>query len=431
MKPAGVVRMLTAGPLPWECVEDGRCTRGRRYGLPGLLKLVVLGLAAGARTGRQLEMVGRDVGPRGRKALGLGPGAPSDTCLYRLLRGFGDWRALQRVNGALLQRALGQGGGAGGRRRAPRSSLRERGAMSVDGKGAGGGMGEAPDAVCRSTTCDAAGTPCWHVYALRAALVSHPAVPVLDQEAIEAKRWEPSVFPQLLARTLAAHPHLFRYVLADAGMTSAANAACVLAHGKVYVLGLKENQRRLHAVAQGALLGAATQASTREVARGGIEVREVRRARVPPGESFPGAQQFWAVRRTLLKGGEVAEVEERLFVTSAAWEELTAEETLQLVRMHWGIENGANWTADMHFGEDAGGPCMQGLGALALLWLRLIAYNALALVRADTPHHDGRVSWKRTTQLLERALLRLGSATGAPHSGRARPKAGGRPGALA
>lgn len=426
MKPAGVVRMLTAGPLPWECVEDGRCTRGRRYPLAGLLKLLVVGLAAGARTGRQLEMVGRDVGPRGRRALGLQRGPPSDTCLYRVLEGLGDWRALQRVNGALMQGALGPGGGgAAAARRGAARSLQGRGAMSVDGKGAGGGMGEAPDAVCRSTTCDVAGTPCWHVYALRAALVSHPAVPVLDQEAIEAKRWEPSVFPQLLARTVAAHPHRFRYVLTDAGMTSASNAGEVLRHDKVYVLGLKENLRRLHTVAQGALQDTTVEARTRDVARGGIEVREVRRARVPQPEAFPGAQQFWAVRRTFLRGGAVAEVEERLFVTSATWQELSAEEILALVRMHWGIENGANWTADVHLGEDAGGPCMQGLGALALLWLRLIAYNALALLRADTAHHDGRVSWKRTAQLLERALLRLGSASALPSTG------GGRPGALA
>ena len=115
------------------------------------------------------------------------------------------------------------------------------GVVSYDGKGAGSGLGDAPNPICRRSTCDADGTPFWDLYTLRACLTSSSAQPVLSQTFIPNKRGEATTFPERLARDVKNFPRLFRYVTTDAGMASRSNAEVVMRHQKMYVFQIKGN----------------------------------------------------------------------------------------------------------------------------------------------------------------------------------------------
>ena len=400
-KMPGAASMVAASDLQFEGVRDRRRARGLRFPISGLLRLLVLGFASGRLVLRAIEDLSRDIPAGFRRRLGL-RGGVSDTTLWELLVRL-DPVGLRHVLTAQIRSALDA--------KRVVNDLIPNGALSIDGKGAGSGPGAPPSGLCRPTGCDAKGTPWWHLYALRAALISSSATPVLDQEFIGPDRWEPSCFPVLLERVVRSFPKLFRYVLVDAGMTSAANANTVLGFGKVYVFALKANLRRLFDLAAEALGDAPVVAQTQGREQGRSVIRELRRVRVTAASTrFPGAQQFLSVRRITLSAAGEQQVEERLFVTALDWDELAPAEILALIRTHWHIENGPNWTADVVLGEDATSPCKVSGGIVAVSWLRLLAYNILTIRRARLPHKDGRPqSWSRVVELLFTELLFYGA----------------------
>jgi predicted transposase YbfD/YdcC len=109
---------------------------------------------------------------------------------------------------------------------------------------------------------------------------------------------------------------------------------------------------------------------------------------MPPEEDFPDARQLVWVRQKREREGGSPKVETRLFLTSIPSGQLTAEQMLTLVRRHWGIENGPNWTADVVLEEDTASPVLRGKAPLVLSWPRVLAYNLLALVRTPPPTRD-------------------------------------------
>ncbi len=64
------------------------------------------------------------------------------------------------------------------------------------------------------------------------------------------------------------------------------------------------------------------------------------------------------------------EVENRYFITSLPWGRLSGNEILDLVRLHWGLENGCHWTMDVVLGEDARPWCTRGKALRMLSWMR-------------------------------------------------------------
>ncbi|QRK07326.1 hypothetical protein JQX13_05695 [Archangium violaceum] len=173
-------------------------------------------------------------------------------------------------------------------------------------------------------------------------------------------------------------------------------------------MALKENFHRLHDKAWVALAVAPVKVRTRERTSGEWVERELRVVDKPPEEDFPGAQQWVWVRQTRTRDGELPKVETRLFLTSIPTGQLSPERMLTLVRRHWGIENGPNWTADVVLEEDSASPSLRGNAPLVLSWLRLLAYNLLALVRTHLPTRDKRPqSFARTMEVLYQGLLGL------------------------
>ena len=86
---------------------------------------------------------------------------------------------------------------------------------------------------------------------------------------------------------------------------------------------------------------------------------------------------------------------------------LTRNEKLHLVRLHWAIENNRHWTLDVAFKEDDHQPCQTSPAAVEVTcWLRALAYNLVANLRARGPRKDKKaLPWKRAMEKLKQLLF--------------------------
>jgi hypothetical protein len=285
------------------------------------------------------------------------------------------------------------------------------GVLTIDGKGLGGGLGLAPNSLCRQSTCDAQGTPSWDCYAVRACLTSSISCPLLDQEFVRNGEGEATVAYALLERVIGAFPKLFRIVTADAGFTGRAFAEYLGSRGKHYMLALKGKHPR-HFNTANELLDATTRVlEVSERAQGRDVHRELRRAAVGDSFDFPRSKEVWRVRQTHYDAeGKRVFDEARIFISSQNPEDVSDQQALDLIRLHWGIENGSNWTMDMILKEDTRLPCAKGFGVVVMSWLRILAYNLMAVFRAHLPRRDRRlVPWRATQRRMFIALIKLGT----------------------
>lgn len=178
-------------------------------------------------------------------------------------------------------------------------------------------------------------------------------------------------------------PRLFQYVTTDAGFTSIRNALMILAMDKHYLFAVKKNQRALLKRAIAALAPVTDSIEETETYNGYTIVRHFRRARGTADEPFPGAVQVLHIHqiKTKRSTGEVSE-EDRYYVTSIPWDHMSPERLMKLIRLHWGIENNANWTCDVIFEEDTHFPCRNGYGPHLLSYLLILAYNLVSIFRS-------------------------------------------------
>jgi len=400
---AKVRRAIRWIPADFEGVEDPR-ERGRlEHG--GLLALLTAAFATGARTLRAVERLGDELAGRLR-AFGL-KSAPSDTSLYRLLAaqkaaGFG-LMLVRQVKEALLRKWIG-------------NDLFPQGVIAIDGKSVWSGH-YAAHRLCRQSEGTEKRGDYW-LLMQRACLVSSSARPCVTQTPVEKDAGEVDTFGKTFRFLMHHFRRSFEFVTHDAGGASRENAALVHAAEKAYVFAIKGNQPRVHQAALSRLGNQESpddaeqegEAHTEERADGTTIRREVFRVAVAaddPEIEFAGAKQLWRVRQTsfrILPGGTPeTTVEDRYFITNRA---LKAELALKLVRLHWGIENGPNWTMDLQLGEDASAPCETGNGLVIVSWLRLLAYNALSIWRSKLePVRDEIVArWERSKSTLRDAL---------------------------
>jgi len=362
-----------------------------------MLTLLVQALAVGRRVLRHAEALGEDMLREGSAPEGM-KRTVSDSMLDRLLCRL-EPEGLEQTLYQSVQRGLDKG--------LIRHDHFAWGIATFDGKAGESTPGQAPCEPCH-TTKDEQGREYWYPYALRASLTSSAGRPVLDQKLLEGKQGEATAFPELFKRVVEKFGKHFKCVTVDAGMTSAANARVVREAGKHYLMALKENFHRLYHKAWVLLAAAPVKVRTREKVKGEWVERELRVVEMPPEEDFPGARQLVWVRQRREREGGLPKVETRLFITSIGSRELSAEQLLTLVRRHWGIENGPNWTADVVLEEDTASPCLRGKAPFVLSWLRLLAYNLLALVRTQLPGREGRpASFARTREVLYQGLLGL------------------------
>jgi hypothetical protein len=387
--------------------EGTRDPRKRgRHEHSALLALLTAAFSTGARTLRAVERFGDEMSGAARRALGLKSG-PSDTTLYWLLNkqkahGFG-LLLVRRVKEALVRKWIG-------------NDLFPHGVVAFDGKSVWSGHYPA-DSACHKSEGTGERADYW-LLMQRACLVSSSARPCVAQMTVGGDTGEAPLFAKTFAFLVRHFGRSFEFVTYDAGGTSRENAALVHAAQKAYVFAVKGNQPSVHLAAISRLGSQKTpgdaermgEAKTDERADGAAILREVFRCVVgadDPEVEFAGAKQLWRVRQTttrVLPGGTTeATVEDRYFLTNRV---LKAELALKIVRLHWGIENGPNWTMDLQLGEDAGVPCETGNGIVITSWLRLLAYNALSIWRSKLqPVRDEIVAcWDRSRSTLRDAF---------------------------
>jgi predicted transposase YbfD/YdcC len=358
---------------------------------------MVLSIACGQRKLRDAETLSHKLNKSIRRHLDLPKAGVSDTTLHEMLTNLIPYGFREAIYKQLREDVDSK---------AITNDLLKRGVLSIDGKGAGCRKGERPNRFCQHTFLGPEAAEAWRFFVLRAALVSSSARPILDQEPMPELVGEATAFPTVFKRVVQKFPRLFRYVTSDAGITSADNARKVRFASKHYVFAVKPNHRRLYDAARALLAEAPVEAKTEEQARGYTEVRQLQLCTVTPeGIDYPDAHQILKVTRIRTpKHGEV-EVGERIYITSVPGYELTPSEILQLVRLHWGIENGGNWTADAVLKEDTHSPCYQGYGVVVMSWLNILAYNLIAVFRAHTPkRYDYRAPWREVVLAVYEVL---------------------------
>lgn len=396
LTPKRVFSVCRRSDLAFDQVIDRRAERGRQSPIGALLRLMVVAIACGHRKLRDVETLSEMMPPKMRRFIGLRGGGSSDTALYELL---------VRTPQLGFRQALWQQVRTDLDRKTIQNDLFTHGVLSVDGKCAGWHKGQRPNALCQRSFYGPTAEDAWRAFALRACLTSSSARPVLDQQFLTVDG-EATAFGAMFERNVTKFPRLFRYVTADAGITSAQNAQTVHAAGKHYLFALKGNHRELVRLALDRLRDVGVDESYTEWYRGKLVRRELRRTGVPAHTGFAGAAQFVSVTTTRIDTTKTQRSPSRVFITSVPPDELSGRKLLTLVRLHWLIENGANWTADTILDEDTHCPCKTGWGMVVCSWLNLIAYNLLSVFRSRLPKRDGRPpAWRNVLRAIYHALL--------------------------
>jgi predicted transposase YbfD/YdcC len=172
-------------------------------------------------------------------------------------------------------------------------------------------------------------------------------------------------------------------VTADAMGCQRAIAERVIERGGAYVLALKGNQGTLHedmALYLDDPKHAPKLARSRDVdaGHGRIETREAYVCAdvgwLQERHAWPGLAAIGKVARTREAGGKIGR-ETAYFLLSAA---LPPERFGEVVRAHWGIENGLHWVLDVTMGEDQN-RSRKGNAPQNLALLRRLALNVMRL----------------------------------------------------
>jgi hypothetical protein len=246
-------------------------------------------------------------------------------------------------------------------------------------------------------------------------LISSRAKPVLDASPIAPKTNEDGHFETALDELLAAYGSmdLFRMVMYDSGACSLANAQAVRDRHLHYTFRLDAKQPTLLAEASRLLAGRPVDeadAISEDMTGRGL----VRRAVFITGEA--AGYHGWSHLRTILRvrsetwseDGELLAGEDRYYLSSLALDRLSSKNWLQLSRLRWGVENQGHHTLDVAFSEDRR-PWIttDPTGMVAVLLLRRLAYNLLALFRAVTQRSDERrrTPWKDLMRWMYNALV--------------------------
>ena len=136
-----------------------------------------------------------------------------------------------------------------------------------------------------------------------------------------------------------------------------------------------------------------------------IYIRRLYRCEAPDYPGWLHLKEFWRIEQeTIDRLGEVTH-EERYYITNLSSKKLTDKQVLKAIRMHWGIENNANWITDVAWEEDDSPWCNRALVFVSLL--RILAYNVLSrlMTRRLRKKDDRERSWKGIMRLINVVLL--------------------------
>ncbi len=383
---------VLAARLPEARLEELADPRagGGCWKLGVLLRAVIVGICAGARSLAELEKMTAEMGRPMRHALGIPRRLPDTTARDLLVK----------MAPGELRRGLHAQTRAAHRRKAIEPDRLPFGILAMDGKATSltgcddlyaqrqsQSEGKRFASVLRTVTC---------------CLVSATAKPCIDASPIPASTNEMGHFATALREVMRAYGSLglFRLISYDAGACSRENANVVRELKLHYLFSLNDSQPTLFAEAQ-RLLGKrpAEQADAVSEDVDGTK-NTIRRAYITEEMADFGD---WCHLRTVVRiesetwqNGERVRGDNRYRISSLRREAFSDAQWLRVGREHWAVENNCHHTFDTAFLEDDR-PWIRDnpQGALAVLLLRRIAYNLLALFRSVTQRSEERrrISW--------------------------------------
>ena len=369
----------------FEQVTDGRKAKGKRYPLPLLLTLLMLGKLAGETTVKGIVEWINERQAWLRAQLDWPKRFPTNSTYSEALSRCDAQQIVTVIAGVVLKARAAEQGARKPSRSAPPPSEEVLTHVAMDGKTLRGTLGHQSE-----------GQPSVHLlsfYDCQAGIV-------LSQRAVRSKENEISAAAALV------HPALVkgRLISSDAMHTQKKWCACVDAYGGYYLTIVKKNQPEMYQdlvdffADLDADQGDWQYAKSVQKGHGRLEVREVWSS-TQMNEWFEtewaGVAQVYRVHR------DVREAEQRREetvsgLTNLPRKQANASRLLAFQQAHWRIENRLHYRRDVTLGEDAcqvrlaGAPealaALNG-GVLALLdWLGVP--NAASAMRHFCAHPD-------------------------------------------
>lgn len=394
-------------------VSDPRGRRGRRWSLQALVGAAFAGMLVAARSLRAVEDLTELMAGFSGRGFGFRRRVP-DSTLEPVLRMLSPEELRERLHAQVHSLQRGK-------------ALDERclplGLMAIDGKCLWSGAQSVHPACQRQQE---EGKPARYLLrTLRAVLISSPTKVCLDQMAIPAETNERGAFDPFWRDLIGSYGRsgLFEAVSLDAGFACKTLCEDIDADGYGYIVGLKKNQPELLREAESHFRariepfdGCPAEPPEAETDWERYKGRSVKRqlwrtALLAGWNGWTHLRQVWLVRQlTRYPDGRV-EVEDHLRLTNLPWGRLTGAQILTVNRAHWEIENCANWTTDVQWGEDQRAWCYQGNSLLVLGLLRLMAFNVLQVLfkRHLKAKRYRTLRWEQRFRRVELALMQPGT----------------------
>ena len=248
--------------------------------------------------------------------------------------------------------------------------------------------------------------------ALRAMYVSSATKLYLGQHEIESKGSETRALIDFIDHLIAEYGRtgLLQLISVDAGMVSKVNAQDLIERGLDYLMALKGSQSRLFALAQQAFAGIPAHTVSEEIYNGKQVTRVLRRVPAHGIKSWEHATEFWQIETTIVDPRQPKpSFDVRYYLTSLDPSLLTDLQALEAIRMHWGIENNANWCFDVLWNEDSAPWTSRAMVLVA--HLRMMAYNIIQRLKTRRlkDRYQRALAWKDFFRFFEHALCRMRS----------------------
>ena len=394
-------RALRRADFKWDAqVDDPRNEKNQVHAHHGLLSVLAAAFSCGRIRLRRVEDFSSDIGAASRRKLGI-KRRVSDSTFYRLAseqkpKGFRETTHAQ-VRDLIDQKVIA-------------NDIFPLGVMTFDGKLVWSSSTSMVEGA-KTSVDEKTGVLTASLMSLRAVLTSSQLRPCLDFEVIGDKEGESPAFRAVFPRVREKFDGQFKIVTGDAGLACRENALLVQAADKYYLWGLKGNQPTLHSLAEEMfkLCPGGLKKRNEEYRNGTLIIRELHTITVKdaPEVDMAGIQQMWRVFQQTFRDGNLIAEETRYFLSSVPPTLLSPSQQLALVRLHWGIENGHNWTMDVALKEDDVQPCQKSRDAIEVIaWLRVLGLNLLAAWRAQAGKKDRLpVPWERCMEQLRDALV--------------------------
>lgn len=387
--------------LPLSRVRDPRPGK-TQWPLVTLLKVLLLGMAAGAKGLQDVEMLTYFLSPAARKLLGIRKRVPDTTLRDTLMKL--DVHDLRHQNHRFMHAAE--------RKKQVRHTLPLR-VVSLDGKHTSSWLCDRPDAAVKfGQRQDGRAI----VRTITSCLVSADGRPCLDAFPIPPETNEVGIFPTAACALLDAYPNRFDVLMYDAGACSLDNATWVKNRGLDYVFCLTENQPTLLAEGQ-RVLAARTDSDGDDTRLEGSNV-VVRRVFFHDLQGLTDGSEGgfldWTHLRTIVrvevrrfdKVLATESIENRYYLTSLAHDKLSPKDWNEMIRRRWSVENENHGTWDRVMREDTRPWIMDPAGMVKVQLLRRIAYNILTFFRSVTLRSEARraMPWTMLMYFVQHAF---------------------------